>query len=333
MYRLLRRPSSALCAIVPSALLVLPSSQRREKTECQEWSIHYKNEREFEQKLHRTIKGGVSNLRCVADFDFTLTKFSLNGKRGCSCHKIIEDCGLLDKSYHQKAQELQHIYYPLEILPGLSKETRTKYMVDWVTHAHRLLIRSGLSKETIEKAVENGVEEGRIRLRKGVLETMDFFNRNEIPMVIFSAGIADVLEWVIHVESGASSMDVSKENLCVVSNKCVFDENNVLIDFEEPIFHVFNKNGSSILQKNKSYFDKWKFFEKKNMILIGDSLGDLSMSKGLLNVQNDCIIAIGFLNDRTDRLDEYLRHYDVVIIGDPEFDVVHELIFQHFLLN
>ena len=70
-----------------------------------------------------------------------------NGKRGCSCHKIIEDCGLLDKSYHQKAQELQHIYYPLEILPGLSKETRTKYMVDWVTHAHRLLIRSGLSKE------------------------------------------------------------------------------------------------------------------------------------------------------------------------------------------
>ena len=66
------------------------------------------------------------------------------------------------------------------------------------------------------------------------------------------------------------------------------------------------------------------------MILLGDSLGDLSMSKGLLQDQNDRMIAIGFLNDKVDRLEEYLRHYDVVIVGDPEFDPVHELIFKRF---
>ena len=124
--------------------------QRKKKTECQ-WSVHYRNKAEFDKKLQKAIKGGVRDLRCVTDFDFTLTKFSLQGKRGCSCHKIIEDCGLLDKSYHREAQELQQIYYPLEVLPGLSRETRILHMVDWVTRAHRLLIRGGLSKENIDK--------------------------------------------------------------------------------------------------------------------------------------------------------------------------------------
>ena len=308
-----------------------PWGTKRKSSKCEELSIHYKNKQEFDTKLEKVIEGGVKNLRCVADFDFTLTKFFLNGKRGCSCHKIIEDCGLLDKTYHQKAQELQGIYYPLEVLPGLLKSARVQHMIDWVKNAHSLLIQSCISRSNIKEAVETGVNEGRIRLREGVLETMQFFYDNNIPLVVFSAGIADVLEWVIHVESKKRSINAMQSNISVVSNRCIFDENDVLIDFEHPVFHVFNKSGSSILEKNKSFFEQWRYLERKNMILFGDSLGDLSMSNGLLTGQDDTIIAIGFLNDRTDRLEEYLKHYDVVIMGDPEFHKVFGLIFQSFV--
>lgn len=47
------------------------------------------------------------------------------------------------------------------------------------------------------------------------------------------------------------------------------------------------------------------------------------MSEGL---DYDCCLRVGFLNDRQDRLPIYLDRFDVVIIGDPEMDVVLHLL-------
>lgn len=41
------------------------------------------------------------HFQVCADFDFTLTKFWVNGERAASCHKTIEDCALLPDSYHE----------------------------------------------------------------------------------------------------------------------------------------------------------------------------------------------------------------------------------------
>lgn len=50
-----------------------------------------------------------------ADFDFTMTKFWLNGRRGNSCHQVIGDCGLLSEEYHAKTSKLRSHYYPFEV--------------------------------------------------------------------------------------------------------------------------------------------------------------------------------------------------------------------------
>lgn len=50
-----------------------------------------------------------------ADFDFTMTKFWVNGRRGDSCHAVIDQSGLLAESFHERTNELRHHYYPLEV--------------------------------------------------------------------------------------------------------------------------------------------------------------------------------------------------------------------------
>ena len=65
-----------------------------------------------------------------------------------------------------------------------------------------------------------------------------------------------------------------------------------LIGFQGDLIHTFNKNKSAIHKSD--YFNSIK--HRHNIILLGDSIGDLSMAEGAHNAQN--ILKIGFLNDK-----------------------------------
>lgn len=58
------------------------------------------------------------------------------------------------------------------------------------------------------------------------------------------------------------------------------------------MIHVYNKHDGAL--RNTEYFKRLK--DCSNIILMGDSLGDLSMADGAASVEN--ILKIGFLNDR-----------------------------------
>ena len=55
---------------------------------------------------------------------------------------------------------------------------------------------------------------------------------------------------------------------------------------------MFNKHDGSL--KNTEYFNQLK--NNSNIILLGDSQGDLKMADGVANVEH--ILKIGYLNDR-----------------------------------
>lgn len=42
----------------------------------------------FASKKAKFVKEGPSKLQIFCDWDYTLTRFHLNGKRGSSCHKV-----------------------------------------------------------------------------------------------------------------------------------------------------------------------------------------------------------------------------------------------------
>lgn len=64
----------------------------------------------------------------------------------------------------------------------------------------------------------------------------------------------------------------------------------MLVGFKGETIHVFNKNTHAL--SNASYFDSLR--HRHNVILLGDSLGDLDIIEGLST--EDRTLKIGYLN-------------------------------------
>ena len=134
------------------------------------------------------------------------------------------------------------------------------------------------------------------------------------------------MEEVIRVELGSVALP---NNLYVVSNRCVFSaadsqdpSQQILVGFHEPVFHVFNKRASEVTDcdHHREYFRRDDNLSRSNLLLVGDSLGDCVMNDGL---HHEHVLKIGYLNDRPERLLDYLGagNYDMVILGDPSFEI------------
>ncbi len=230
--------------------------------------VMFRNKDEYFRKISVMQMDGAEKLNIVSDFDFTMTQFWLNGKRGASCHKVIEDCGLLTEDYHRNAQAVQLKYYPLEVDPTLDAVTRTNYMIEWVFEAHKLLCKSGLTKEKIQTAVTNSIANQGVALRDKVASFFSLLNEFNVPFLIFSAGIADVLEEILRQYVG----ELNHELVHVISNRCEFHgPNHTLSEMLEPCLHVFNKKSSAFL--DTPYFQRPDLPNRTNLLLIGDSLG------------------------------------------------------------
>jgi len=279
--------------------------------------VIFKDKAIFFSKLNKMKESGPNKLSVVTDFDYTLSKFWINGLRGSCCHKIMEDCGLLTDDIYAEAQFLQNKYYPLEVDPTLDMEMKTKYMIEWVELSHALLYRVGMKRIDIINAVETAFQAKKITLRHLVDEFLELLHKQHIPTLIFSAGIADVLEAVLR----RSLTNLDWSNIYVISNRCIFNgDNDELNAFEEPVLHVFNKKSEAYL--HTPFFQRPDILSQSrtSLLLLGDSLGDSNMCIGM-NYDSNAIIKIGYLNDRPERLNNYLDIFDVIVLDDPGFEL------------
>ena len=172
-------------------------------------------------------------------------------------------------------------------------------MEEWVVKAHDLLIEYGFRRELLAPAVKHA----HLAVREGLAQLMDLSAQAAIPLLLFSAGIADVIEEVCRQQLARPLPDT----VHIVSNRMLFQkEDGVLTGFTEPVFHVFNKKTASVLDTS-SYFHETDYEQRSNVLLVGDSLGDLHMSDGL---EVEEILRVGFLNDRYVRVGGW-----VVLVG------------------
>jgi len=167
-----------------------------------------------------------------------------------------------------------------------------------------------LNKEHLQKIVDSGI----VRFRQGVSEFLDFLKNNEIPLIIISSS---------GLGGDSISMFLKKheklyKNLHIISNFFEWDDNGKIVSFKKPVIHSFNKDETAIPENIKEIIA-----EKKNIILLGDTLGDIKM---VGNFDCNILIKIGFLNDNPENLEEYKKAYDVVITNDGSFDYVNKLI-------
>jgi HAD superfamily hydrolase (TIGR01544 family) len=138
----------------------------------------------------------------------------------------------------------------------------------------------------------------------------------DIPLLVFSAGVTDVIHEVLNQHN------MFHHNMHIVSNKMGWNAKDVCDHFEEPLIHVFNKSEFSL--ETTDYYNTIK--HRGNVILLGDSIGDVHMSQG---IQHDICLNIGFLNHDVDTLiEKYSQLYDIVIVGDSSVAPVLSILEQ-----
>lgn len=277
-----------------------------------EENIIISNPQELEKVKKAISEAGAEKLHVLTDFDRTLTTAFVDGKSVPSILSILRDGNYLTSDYTKKANELYDKYHPIEIDQKIPFEERKKTMREWWTVHFDLLVRSGLDKKDIEKLVEVG----KIKFRDGISEFIDFLKTHNIPLIIISSsGIGgDAIPMFLKKEGKLY------ENVYIVSNSYEWDKDGKAIGVKQPIIHGMNKDETLI--QNFPFFNTIK--DRKNVLLLGDSLDDIGMVKGF-----DCenLIKVGFLNERVqENLESYKNIYDAVILNDSSMDYVNNLL-------
>ncbi|XP_072523000.1 7-methylguanosine phosphate-specific 5'-nucleotidase-like isoform X2 [Salminus brasiliensis] len=296
---------------VRNVLAIWHQLTKYEVPELAKTSVIMKERGKVEEIIRSMHSAGPGTLQVISDFDMTLTRFAHNGKRCPTTHNILHNSTLISEDCKSKMSELLSHYYPIEIDDARSVEEKTPLMVEWWTKAHDLLVEQQIGKDQLAEAVRKSDA----MLREGYQGFFGSLKHHSIPLLIFSAGVGDILEEVIRHNG------VFHPNVRVFSNYMEYDEKGVLCAFKEPLIHTFNKKESALL--NPDQFGQLQ--DRPNILLLGDSLGDLTMADGVQNAQS--VLRIGYLNDKVDqRRDAYVNSYDIVLEKDETLDVPNAIL-------
>lgn len=278
-------------------------------------SVHVNNPEQLQRKIDRFRASGSRHFHVVSDFDRTLTTAFIEGKKFISSYALIREGKYLTPDYPHRAQALFEKYHPYEISAGLSGPEKNKKMLEWWNAHFQLMVECGMNKAVIKDIVL----QRKIRFRDGASEFLDALSRNNIPILILSAGIGDIIQELLASEGKMTS------NVHLLSNFYLFNEQGKVVGKKNQTFiHTFNKNEVEV--KKTPYYQQ--IAQRKNVLLLGDSLGDLGMSEG---IEHDCIIRVGFLNENKEEfLQKYMEAFDVVITDDGGMGYVNGLLQKIF---
>ena len=263
------------------------------------------------EKKKRILKAGVGKFHVLADFDLTLTKANIDGIKTQSIMKYLRNGNYLTSDYAKKANELFDRYHPYEIDSRISHEEKMAKMKEWWTTHFKLLIDSGLDKKTLDRFVQDV----KLEFREGTKEFLEFLDKHNIPlMIISSSGLGSVIPMYLKREG------MLYDNISVVANLFEFNEKGIVTKVKEPIIHSFNK--SEVTLNHLPIYRE--LLKRKNVLLLGDSLGDLGMIEGF-DYEN--LLTIGFLNENVENnLETYKKKFDVVIPNDGSFEFVNDFV-------
>lgn len=267
------------------------------------------NPAKFKEKKQKLILDGTKNIHIVSDFDKTLSKAFDRKKRIHTIIAQIREGKYLSEDYTKKAYELHAKYYPIEVNNTIPIEEKKQKMVEWWSTHINFIAANGMNKKIV-----NDIAENKIILRRGTIEFFKTLKNKKIPLLILSAALGDVIEKLLKVNR------VNYNGIHIISNFFNFDKKGTITGYKGKIVHSLNKNEFEI--QNASFYKKIK--ERKNIILLGDTIDDLKMVEG---TKYDEIIKIGFLNENAkERIKEYKKAYDVVILNDGTMNFVNNLI-------
>lgn len=255
-----------------------------------------------EDKL-KTINLTNKNFFVVMDFDETIT--TANNKNSWL---ILENPNFINPNLQKESSKLIEKYYPYELDYSLDNDTKSIYLKEWYYKNMDLFYKFKLTNDILI----NCIKSANIIFRDGFKSFFYNLYINNIPVVIMSAGIGNVIVEILKYNN------CLYDNVCIVSNFIKF-KNNEMLPFNDEIIHSSNKN-INLLPSN--FLNKIK--NKKHILLFGNLIEDLNMvNKEDLNRT----ISFGFLEKNVDKnMELYKNSYDVVLTDNSSFYDVEKIL-------
>ncbi len=233
----------------------------------------------------------------LTDFDRTITKGSSN-----TSWSIISKSSMVPKEYVEERQKLYDYYRPIELNESMPYEERNRLMSEWWNKHISLFVKYKMSEEVIN----NAAKDFRVMsFRDGAKEMLKSFYERGIPVIIISAGIGNFIkEFLVENDSYYS-------NIFIVSNFIKF-EDGIAVGVQDNVTHSLNKNEVALTDDIKGLLKN-----RKNVILLGDSLSDIRM---VSKENKDNALKIGFLEEYVEENMKYfLKEYDIVCTDNTTF--------------
>ncbi len=210
-----------------------------------------------------------ANTCVIADFDGTLIKKVVDGKKVLSLMSILVNEKNLGKAGVEEIKTLAEKYYPIELCHTQSVELKRQAMQEWWEKSYEILRKYKVSSRMIDEVCHSPM----VQLRDGLIEFMAALHTNSIPLIIYSANgfgcnaIGQILE----------KGQLLTPNISICSNQITFDSDGFFIETKQPIIHSANKTGLTLIQNG--YITQSP--ERKHCLLFGDSLDDAQMADGI----------------------------------------------------
>ena len=214
------------------------------------------------------------NFFAIIDFDRTIT----TGKSDASMGIIPRYLG---GEFLEERTKLYKYYRPLELDYTIASEEKRNIMKKWAKSSFTLLSKYLTSEEIIEDSLKNA----NLHLRIGAKEFLENMYKKNIPVVIMSAGVGNIIKKFLEKQG------VLYDNIILISNFFKFKVNKSYIDIEN-IISSSNKDYSKIPTEIRKSLDK-----KENVLLCGDIIEDIKMIE---ESQKDKALTIGFLDNNID---------------------------------
>ncbi|XP_029674433.1 7-methylguanosine phosphate-specific 5'-nucleotidase [Formica exsecta] len=272
--------------------------------------VHIKDEVILLKTINTILRGGTDNLQVVTDFDLTLTKQHIDGRHMLSSFGMFRKCKQLPQHYSDEAKCLYEKYRPIEIDPNLSLTEKADAMRDWMTAAHNILKGIEFDRREIEEVAQ---ECGNV-LRDGTKEILEKLYNAGVPIVVFSAGLGDMVEAVLKYNNALF------DNVKVISNFLKYKGNKLDGFNNDVLIHVYNKNECAVAKDHLTILGK-----RQNILLMGDTIGDASMVDEIEDTKT--ILKIGFLYEHVEAsLDSFMEKFDIVLVDDQTMRVPMEIL-------
>ena len=199
------------------------------------------------------IKLNKDNFYVAIDFDGTITARK-------SCDSWDATGKMLGKEFQNKLDSLAKKYGPIELDYKISFEEKRKAMEEWYNIAMQLFYEYNLTQEQLKQSINMS----NLIFREGAKEFLIEMNKNNIPVIILSAGIGNVIKQFLQ------SNNCYFDNMNIISNFFHFDKAGKIKKQQGTIIHTLNKTMKGNITTEIAEIIKNKEFR----LLFGDFVED-----------------------------------------------------------